>query len=112
MIVDGEEVDGELVERFIKWAGHAPDEGDPMAWSAWVEATRQEREACAKICEETWVDPGDLQVENCHEAAAKIRARSRQLADYGDNLKIIDCPNCRDRFILYKDGRIDGLIGS
>ena len=37
----------------------------------------KEREACALICEKTWVEPGDAQVENCHEAAASIRARSK-----------------------------------
>lgn len=30
-------------------------------------------EEAAKICDQTYVSPGDLQVENCHEAAAKIR---------------------------------------
>ncbi len=37
----------------------------------------KEREACALICEKTWVEPGDAQVENCHEAAASIRARGK-----------------------------------
>ena len=37
----------------------------------------KEREACALICEKTWVEPGDAQVENCHEAAAAIRARGK-----------------------------------
>lgn len=40
-------------------------------------AAAKEREACALICEKTWVEPGDAQVENCHEAAASIRARGK-----------------------------------
>ena len=36
----------------------------------------KEREECARICEETWVEPGDSQTTNCSEAAAKIRARN------------------------------------
>lgn len=39
-------------------------------------ALAKEREACAQICDETWVCPGDLQAESCHEAAAAIRART------------------------------------
>jgi hypothetical protein len=31
-------------------------------------------ERAASVCDETYVEPGDMQVENCHEAAAKIRA--------------------------------------
>lgn len=34
-----------------------------------------EREACAEICDNTIVEPGDQQMESCHEAAAAIRAR-------------------------------------
>lgn len=40
-----------------------------------VEVLAAEREACAKICEETFVEPGDMQVESCGAAADKIRAR-------------------------------------
>lgn len=36
-------------------------------------AVAAERERCAQICEETWVEPGDLQVCTCKEAADKIR---------------------------------------
>ena len=43
--------------------------------TAITKAVEMEREACAKICDETWVEPGDMQVETCHEAAALIRAR-------------------------------------
>lgn len=35
-----------------------------------------ERESCAKICDVTYVEPGDMQVKTCHEAAALIRARN------------------------------------
>jgi hypothetical protein len=33
----------------------------------------EERERCARICEETFVEPGDMQVCNFQEAADKIR---------------------------------------
>lgn len=35
---------------------------------------REALEGAAKICDETYVEPGDLQVESCYEAAEKIRA--------------------------------------
>jgi hypothetical protein len=37
-------------------------------------AVAAERERCARICEETWVEPGDLQTCNCQAAADAIRA--------------------------------------
>ncbi len=54
--------------------------GYHMASVAWRAGQSAEREACAEICDETFVEPGDLQVDNCHEAAKKIRARE---SDYG-----------------------------
>lgn len=35
-------------------------------------------EEAALICDKSYVEPGDLQVENCHEAAAAIRALQSQ----------------------------------
>lgn len=56
----------------------------PKLWQAVLKGAAQikmaisiEREECAKICEETWVEPGDLQTDNCHEAADKIRDRGK-----------------------------------
>lgn len=56
-------------DRHFSW-------GIPMEeFKAIVAAARQSAlEEAARICDETWVSPGDLQCESCHEAAAKIRA--------------------------------------
>lgn len=44
------------------------------AWThGYDEGVATERERCARICEETWVEPGDLQTCNCQDAADKIR---------------------------------------
>jgi len=58
-----------------------------IAWATWqaaragtarmvADAVAAEREACAAICDVTYVEPGDMQVESCHEAALIIRARA------------------------------------
>lgn len=48
-----------------------------LAMNCYELGKADEREACALICEDTWVEPGDLQVERCTEAAEKIRARGQ-----------------------------------
>lgn len=48
------------------------------ARAAWNAATRQEREACAKIADnlaEDWKIAGSAQSEGCRAVAAAIRAR-------------------------------------
>lgn len=56
-------------------AYEACPEGQCIILEAMEDARAEEREACAKICEETWVEPGDMQVASCQEAAEKIRSR-------------------------------------
>lgn len=46
-----------------------------LDWDYAFKAGRESmREEAAKVCDETWVEPGDMQVGNCHEAARLIRS--------------------------------------
>jgi len=49
--------------------------------AGWRAAANAEREACAAICDKTWVEPGNMQVQRCHEAAAAIRASNAEQDD-------------------------------
>jgi len=53
----------------------APQEQAPADKDAIRNAALEE---AALICDKSYVEPGDLQVENCHEAAAAIRALQSQ----------------------------------
>lgn len=58
------------------WPGHYRDYGVQLAWCAWEDSAKSERESCATVCEELYQGgnaPEDAGVAWCVEA---IRARS------------------------------------
>lgn len=59
-------------DKYNQWdeLGH-----DEIVAFAQQRAIAAERERCARICEVTFVEPGDMQVCTCKEAADKIRGQ-------------------------------------
>ena len=66
------------------WPGSYREIWVDLAWQAWQASTKAEREACAKVCEDLWMEEVMTTVQaekapryhDCIECAGAIRARS------------------------------------
>ncbi len=61
-------------EAFEHQYGYRPYDVD-MLWDAWERACKWEREACAKVCEDTGQTKGNI-LRECYVCADAIRMRS------------------------------------
>ncbi|MGJ7512328.1 hypothetical protein [Variovorax sp. GT1P44] len=60
-----------------------PEAVEKAARHAWQEAARQERAACAKVCEDSWRGISTISRNALCDAAAAIRSRSSATGEKG-----------------------------